>query len=185
MSNTLPSLMLTLCHLKRTDQPPNAASGLGVEPLVDGADRGHGVVTHRGFVERLGRPLAVLGTATRRSGSTSAGIVGAVNTHSDPEQFVTKFADFWNSPSPQGLPELLHPDVVLENVRAQTTTKSHTRQAGPSGPRTATSNPAPRRDTPTTSVDSRISGASPNRATYDARYRRTWSAVGNTSADRS
>jgi ketosteroid isomerase-like protein len=105
--------MLTLCHLKRTDQPPNAASGLGVEPLVDGADRGHGVVTHRGFVERLGRPLAVLGTATRRSGSTSAGIVGAVNTHSDPEQFVTKFADFWNSPSPQGLPELLHPDVVL------------------------------------------------------------------------
>jgi hypothetical protein len=49
--------MLTLCHLKRTDQPPNAASGLGVEPLVDGADRGHGVVTHRGFVERPGPPL--------------------------------------------------------------------------------------------------------------------------------
>jgi ketosteroid isomerase-like protein len=36
-----------------------------------------------------------------------------VNTTSDPEQFVTRFADFWNQPSPQRLPELLHPDVVL------------------------------------------------------------------------
>jgi hypothetical protein len=36
-----------------------------------------------------------------------------VNTTSDPEQFVTKFANFWKHPSPQQLPELLHPDVVL------------------------------------------------------------------------
>ena len=32
---------------------------------------------------------------------------------SDPEGFVTKFANFWCSPSPQRLTELLHPDVVL------------------------------------------------------------------------
>jgi ketosteroid isomerase-like protein len=43
----------------------------------------------------------------------SAGIVGGVNTGRDPEAFVTKFADFWNDPAPQRLPELLHPDVVL------------------------------------------------------------------------
>jgi hypothetical protein len=48
-----------------------------------------------------------------RGGSPSTGIVGPVNTISDPEQFVTKFANFWNKPSPQRLPELLHPDVVL------------------------------------------------------------------------
>jgi SnoaL-like domain len=36
-----------------------------------------------------------------------------VDTRSDPEKFVTKFADFWDDPSPQRLPELLHPDVVL------------------------------------------------------------------------
>jgi polyketide cyclase/dehydrase/lipid transport protein/SnoaL-like protein len=41
------------------------------------------------------------------------GIVNRVNTGSDPEEFVTKFADFWSSPSPQRLTELLHPDVVL------------------------------------------------------------------------
>jgi hypothetical protein len=43
----------------------------------------------------------------------SDGIVGLVNTPSGPEHFVTKFANFWNNPSPQRLPELLHPDVVL------------------------------------------------------------------------
>src|SRR5882757_872322 len=48
-----------------------------------------------------------------RGGSPSTGIVSPVNTISDPEQFVTKFANFWNKPSPQRLPELLHPDVVL------------------------------------------------------------------------
>lgn len=36
-----------------------------------------------------------------------------MNLPSDPEEFVRKFADFWNNPSPQRLPELLHPDVVL------------------------------------------------------------------------
>ncbi|MGE2815199.1 nuclear transport factor 2 family protein [Mycobacterium heidelbergense] len=36
-----------------------------------------------------------------------------MNTHSDPEEFVARFADFWSNPSPQRLPELLHPDVVL------------------------------------------------------------------------
>jgi hypothetical protein len=36
-----------------------------------------------------------------------------MTTASGPEQFVTKFADFWDNPSPQRLPELLHPDVVL------------------------------------------------------------------------
>jgi hypothetical protein len=49
----------------------------------------------------------------RRNGSTSTGIVEGVNTRSGPEEFVAKFADFWNDPSPQRLPELLHPDVVL------------------------------------------------------------------------
>lgn len=57
--------------------------------------------------------LAVLGSATRRNGSTSTGIVEGVNTRSGPQDFVAKFADFWNDPSPQRLPELLHPDVVL------------------------------------------------------------------------
>lgn len=38
---------------------------------------------------------------------------GGVNTRSDPEQFAAKFADFWEHPSPQRLPELLHADVVL------------------------------------------------------------------------
>ena len=33
--------------------------------------------------------------------------------NTDAEEFVTKFVDFWNDPSPQRLPELLHPDVVL------------------------------------------------------------------------
>lgn len=29
------------------------------------------------------------------------------------EQFVANFIDFWNDPSPQRIPEILHPDVVL------------------------------------------------------------------------
>jgi ketosteroid isomerase-like protein len=36
-----------------------------------------------------------------------------VSASSDPEKFVAKFAEFWADPSPQGLPDLLHPDVVL------------------------------------------------------------------------
>jgi len=36
-----------------------------------------------------------------------------MNTRCDPEDFVARFADFWTNPSPQRLPELLHPDVVL------------------------------------------------------------------------
>jgi SnoaL-like domain len=38
---------------------------------------------------------------------------GGVNARSNPEDFVTKFADFWHDPSPERLPELLHPNVVL------------------------------------------------------------------------
>jgi ketosteroid isomerase-like protein len=38
---------------------------------------------------------------------------GAVPASSEPEDFVSRFADFWAEPSPQRLPELLHPDVVL------------------------------------------------------------------------
>jgi ketosteroid isomerase-like protein len=32
--------------------------------------------------------------------------------------FVTRFADFWDAPSPALLPELLHPDVVLRQPLA-------------------------------------------------------------------
>jgi SnoaL-like domain len=49
----------------------------------------------------------------RRTGKASMGDVEGVNTRSDPEEFVTKFANFWDAPSPQRLPELLHPNVVL------------------------------------------------------------------------
>jgi hypothetical protein len=49
----------------------------------------------------------------RRRGSVSPGILDGVNTRCDPGEFVTKFADFWNNPSPQRLTELLHPNVVL------------------------------------------------------------------------
>ena len=49
----------------------------------------------------------------RRTGSASIGNVDGVNPRSDPEEFVTKFAGFWEDPSPQWLPELLHPNVVL------------------------------------------------------------------------
>ena len=41
------------------------------------------------------------------------GNIEEVNTRPDPEEFVAKFADFWEHPSPQRLPELLHTDVVL------------------------------------------------------------------------
>ncbi|WP_231989725.1 nuclear transport factor 2 family protein [Mycobacterium sp. 852002-51057_SCH5723018] len=44
-----------------------------------------------------------------------------MNTHSDPEHFVSKFADFWNAPSPRRLPELLQPDVVLRQPLAAPT----------------------------------------------------------------
>jgi hypothetical protein len=57
--------------------------------------------------------LAVLGSAKRPHGSVSTSIVDGVNTPSDPEEFVTKFTDFWRNPSPHRLTELLHPDVVL------------------------------------------------------------------------
>jgi hypothetical protein len=36
-----------------------------------------------------------------------------VSAPSDPAEFVAKFVDFWNNPSPQRLPELLAPEVVL------------------------------------------------------------------------
>jgi hypothetical protein len=43
-----------------------------------------------------------------------------VNTHSDVDQFVARFADFWKAPSPQRLPELLDPEVVLVQPLAAT-----------------------------------------------------------------
>jgi SnoaL-like domain len=45
-----------------------------------------------------------------------------MDTSPDPEQFVAKFADFWNKPSAQRLPELLHSDVVLVQPLAPRTT---------------------------------------------------------------
>ena len=36
-----------------------------------------------------------------------------MDTRSEAEQFVAKFASFWRHPSHEQLPELLHPDVVL------------------------------------------------------------------------
>lgn len=41
-----------------------------------------------------------------------------MNTDSPAEIFVTKFADFWRSPSPMRLPDLLHADVVLRQPLA-------------------------------------------------------------------
>jgi hypothetical protein len=61
----------------------------------------------------MGHVLAVVGSAVRRNGSAWTGIVEGVNTRFEPQEFVTKFADFWNDPSPQRLSELLHADVVL------------------------------------------------------------------------
>lgn len=57
--------------------------------------------------------LAVVGSAMGRNGSAPTRNVDGVNTRSNPEEFVAKFADFWSNPSPQRLPELLHPGVVL------------------------------------------------------------------------
>ena len=64
----------------------------------------------------------MFGSFTRRPGTVSPGIVDRVNTRSDPEEFVTKFADFWSSPTPQRLTELLHPDVVLVQPLADSVT---------------------------------------------------------------
>jgi hypothetical protein len=41
-----------------------------------------------------------------------------MNPSPGPESFVAKFAEFWADPSPQRLPDLLHPDVVLEQPLA-------------------------------------------------------------------
>ncbi|MCV7169220.1 nuclear transport factor 2 family protein [Mycobacterium manitobense] len=35
--------------------------------------------------------------------------------------FITRFADFWDAPSPARLPELLHPNVVLRQPLARST----------------------------------------------------------------
>ena len=52
-----------------------------------------------------------------------------MNTRSDAEQFVAMFADFWRHPSPQRLPELLHPDVVLVQPLAPRTVGIEAAQA--------------------------------------------------------
>lgn len=41
-----------------------------------------------------------------------------MDTRTPGHAFVTKFADFWETPSPARLPELLHPDVVLRQPLA-------------------------------------------------------------------
>jgi ketosteroid isomerase-like protein len=41
-----------------------------------------------------------------------------MNARSESDEFVAKFADFWHDPSPQRLPDLLHPDVVLRQPLA-------------------------------------------------------------------
>jgi ketosteroid isomerase-like protein len=48
--------------------------------------------------------------------------VKQVDTSTYPEAFVATFTDFWRSPSPQRLPELLHDDVVLLQPLAPRTT---------------------------------------------------------------
>jgi hypothetical protein len=52
-----------------------------------------------------------------------------MNARSEGEQFVAKFADFWHNPSPQRLPELLHPDVVLVQPLAARTVGIESAQA--------------------------------------------------------
>ncbi|OBK48889.1 nuclear transport factor 2 family protein [Mycobacterium sp. 1081908.1] len=52
-----------------------------------------------------------------------------MNTRSDAEQFVTRFADFWRHPSSHGLPELLHPNVVLVQPLAPRTVGIEAAQA--------------------------------------------------------
>jgi ketosteroid isomerase-like protein len=62
----------------------------------------------------------------RRQGD---GIVGRVKTPASPEEFVVRFADFWNEPSPQRLWELLNPDVVLVQPLAPPTVGIEAAQA--------------------------------------------------------
>jgi hypothetical protein len=52
-----------------------------------------------------------------------------MNTRSDAEQFITRFADFWRHPSQQRLPDLLHPDVVLVQPLAPRTVGLEAAQA--------------------------------------------------------
>lgn len=52
-----------------------------------------------------------------------------MNATSGPEQFVTAFTDFWDNPSSQRLPELLHPDVVLVQPLAPRTVGIEAAQA--------------------------------------------------------
>jgi hypothetical protein len=77
--------------------------------------------------------LAALGSVMRRGGSPGTGIVGSVDITSDPEEFVAKFADFWKNPSPQRLPELFHPDVVLVQPLAPRTVGSRPRKNSSNG----------------------------------------------------
>jgi hypothetical protein len=72
----------------------------------------------------------------RRTGSASIGNVDGVNTRSDPEEFVTKFAGFWEDPSPQRLSELLHPNVVLVQPLAARMIgiQAHKQSSNASGP---------------------------------------------------
>jgi SnoaL-like domain len=65
----------------------------------------------------------------RRVGRVVGGTVILVNTISDPEHFVAKFADFWSQPSPRRLPELLHRDVVLVQPLAPRTVGIEAAQA--------------------------------------------------------
>jgi hypothetical protein len=60
---------------------------------------------------------------------SSVGIVVDMNTRSPAGQFVAKFADFWRDPSPQRLPELLDPDVVLVQPLAPRTVGIEAAQA--------------------------------------------------------
>jgi SnoaL-like domain len=52
-----------------------------------------------------------------------------VNTPSDVQRFVTRFADFWRRPVPQRLPDLLHADVVLVQPLAPRTVGIEAAQA--------------------------------------------------------
>jgi ketosteroid isomerase-like protein len=52
-----------------------------------------------------------------------------MNTRSQAEHFVARFADFWRNPSPQRLPDLLHSDVVLVQPLAPRTVGIEAAQA--------------------------------------------------------
>lgn len=65
---------------------------------------------------RCGTPSNVVGSSWQRgvwSRQRLGDIVGGVSPSSDPKTFVVKFAEFWADPSPLGLFELLHRDVLL------------------------------------------------------------------------